>query len=177
MNAAIDDETMEVDGVLDLFEDGVLDDLQHADVAVEERQDGLHVAEVALLACFGKDGGVRRLDAMGAVGGLEATVAEHVCQQSLVPESLEVLEDVDVADVEHVDQSDGPHLQQEGETDAELDSLHVDELLKIIHAANAVDRPQDLLATREVEKTTSNITVSGRRRRMSSTARRRYGTS
>ena len=174
MDAAIDDEAVEVDRVLHPLEEGVLDDLQHADVAVEERQDRLQVAEVALLPRLSrKDGCVRRVDAIGALRWLHATVGEEIGHHGLVPESLEVLEDVDVADVEHVDQSDGPHLQEEGEADAELNSLHADELLQVVHAADAVDRPQDLLATREAESGTSNMTVSGRRRRMSSTASRR----
>ena len=100
----------------------------------------------------------------------DPAVAEEGSQERSVPDGLEVLEDVNVADVEEIDESDGPHLQQKGEAEQQMHAIHPD----VEHAVDAVDGAKDALYIRRERKlATSNITVSGSRLKIDSTGSKR----
>lgn len=104
----------------------------------------------------------------------DPAVAEERSQERPVPDGLEVLEDVNVADVEEIDESDGPHLQQKGEAEQQMHAIHPDLLLDVEHAVDAVDGAKDALYIRRERKiATSNITVSGSRLKIDSTGSKR----
>ena len=82
---------------------------------------------------------------------LDPAVVQQGSKQRAVPNGLEVLEHVDVADIEEIDESDGFDLQQERKTQQKVHAVHSDVLLDVEHAMHAVDGAEDALGSREGE--------------------------
>ena len=82
---------------------------------------------------------------------LDPAVVQQGSKQRAVPNGLEVLEHVDVADIEEIDESDGFDLQQERKTQQKVHAVHSDLLLDVEHAMHAVDGAEDSLGSRGEE--------------------------
>ena len=80
---------------------------------------------------------------------LDPAVVQQGSKQRAIPNGLEVLEHVDVADIEEIDESDGFDLQQERKTQQKVHAVHSDVLLDVEHAMHAVDGAEDSLGSRE----------------------------
>lgn len=82
---------------------------------------------------------------------LDPAIVQQGPEQRAIPNGLEVLEHVDVADIEEIDEPDGFDLQQEGKAQQKVHPVHADLLLDVEHAMHAVDGAEDSLGSREGE--------------------------
>lgn len=89
--------------------------------------------------------------------GVVMSVIEALLEKRVVAERFEVLEDVNVADVEDVDEVDRAHRVQKRETGFQLEVVHLQRRLELVHTVDPVHRVDDLFVHHRVWKETDDF--------------------